>query len=222
MTLPIHILQHFNFLTVSFVPGFIGSLMAILVERPARRTLLAIYVTNVASECLWNSAVGHGYVSSIPCGEILLTHKSRSSIVKGDRVFLLVRVFLGKEESGLMVSHRQTAARQECIPHQPVPWHQKLLALITSKHYLCPHRGGCVPHFIWGTCCGGRWWHGEDRPESGAIAGVLAALSMYFYSAPSLALYMMWKVVEDTIVTSLLLMDLTVARIIQATGLTMT
>ena len=47
-----------------------------------------------------------------------------------------------------------------------------------------------------GTCCCGRWWHGEDRPGTGTIAGALAALSMYFYSAPSLALYMMWKVVE--------------------------
>ena len=47
-----------------------------------------------------------------------------------------------------------------------------------------------------GTCCAGRWWHGEDRAGHGTVAGAIAALSMYFYSAPSLALYIMWKVVE--------------------------
>ncbi|XP_063888594.1 transmembrane protein 135-like [Scylla paramamosain] len=256
-----HILQHFNFFTVSFVPGFIGSLMAILVERPARRTLLAIYVTNVASECLWNSAVGNGYVSSIPRGEILvfaaamayLGYSFRSQTPISRLINSIMQLFLGKEESGLMVSQRQAAAHQECIPHQPLLWHQKLLAVITGKHCLCPHRGSCVLHFIWtglqgfaqgfllqlslrmvtsiprvvraprkllpllinktnmeaglflgcfsslfkGTCCGGRWWHGKDQPGHGTVAGALAALSMYFYSAPSLALYMMWKVVES-------------------------
>ncbi|KAK8753063.1 hypothetical protein OTU49_002325, partial [Cherax quadricarinatus] len=42
-----HILGHVNFLSASFLPGFISSLMAINVERPERRPLLAIYVTNV-------------------------------------------------------------------------------------------------------------------------------------------------------------------------------
>lgn len=49
---------------------------------------------------------------------------------------------------------------------------------------------------VQGTCCAGRWWHGQDQAGHGAVAGALAGLSMYFYSAPSLALYTIWKVVE--------------------------
>lgn len=41
------IMGNFNFLTISFVPSFMASLVAILVERPSRRNLLTLYVTNV-------------------------------------------------------------------------------------------------------------------------------------------------------------------------------
>jgi len=40
---------HFNVLTVSFLPAFLASYVAILLERPSRRGLLALYVTNVVS-----------------------------------------------------------------------------------------------------------------------------------------------------------------------------
>ncbi|KAG0719283.1 Transmembrane protein 135 [Chionoecetes opilio] len=256
-----HVLRHFNFLTVSFAPGFIGSLMAILVERPERRTLLAIYVTNVASECLWNSAVGHGYVSPIPRGEIMifaagmayLGYSFRSQVPASRLINSIMQLFLGQEESGVMMAQRKAPTQREGIAPEPLLWHQRLLAVITGKHWLCPHPGGCLPRFVgagvqgfvrglllqlsvklvvsvpslvrapgrlaplltsktniqaglflgWftalfkGTCCAGRRWHGEDRAAHGTVAGALAALSMYFYSAPSLALYMMWKVVES-------------------------
>lgn len=35
---------------------------------------------------------------------------------------ILVRLFLGQEESGLMVTQRQATVRQECSPLQPVQW----------------------------------------------------------------------------------------------------
>jgi hypothetical protein len=41
------LLGHFNVLTVGFLPGFFASCIAILLERPSRRSLLALYVTNV-------------------------------------------------------------------------------------------------------------------------------------------------------------------------------
>jgi len=47
------ILGHFNFLSVGYLPAFLGSYAAILVEKPHRRSLLALYVTNVASETLF-------------------------------------------------------------------------------------------------------------------------------------------------------------------------
>lgn len=43
------LLGHFNVLSVSFLPAFLASYVAILLERPSRRSLLALYVTNVVS-----------------------------------------------------------------------------------------------------------------------------------------------------------------------------
>lgn len=256
-----HILHHFNFLSASFLPGFIGSLMAIFVERPERRVMLSIYVTNVASECLWNSAVGHGYARPIPRGEVLvfaaamavLGYSFRAQAPISQLINSILQLFLGQEESGLMITQRQEKVHHTISSPEPLVWHQKLLAALTGRHHTCPHRAGCLLHFLWtgvqgfgqgfllqlsfrlvtslgrvlrapkklvplltsknnieaglfvawftsffkGTCCAGRWWHGQDQVGHGAVAGALAGLSMYFYSAPSLALYTMWKVVES-------------------------
>jgi hypothetical protein len=43
------LLGHFNVLSVSFLPALLASYVAILLERPSRRSLLALYVTNVVS-----------------------------------------------------------------------------------------------------------------------------------------------------------------------------
>lgn len=40
---------NYNFLTVSFLPSFLSSLTAIILERPSRRTLLCLYVSNIVS-----------------------------------------------------------------------------------------------------------------------------------------------------------------------------
>nr|XP_045581074.1 transmembrane protein 135-like [Procambarus clarkii] len=257
-----HILGHVNFLSASFLPGMIGSLMAINVERPERRSLLAIYVTNVASECLWNVAVGHGYVKAIPRGEILvfagamavLGYTFRSSKPFSKLMNSILQLILGGSESGPMIVARNARAHKELQHPQPKQksWFWRLSSLFTRSHPLCPHKRGCLPNFVmmgvqgflkgfllqfavkfmssfprllrspsklhgllfsrnnvnaglffaWfisvfkGTCCAGRWWHGKEAPSHGAVAGVLSALSMYFYSAPSIALYIMWKVLE--------------------------
>lgn len=258
-----HILGHVNFLSASFLPGFISSLMAINVERPERRPLLAIYVTNVASECLWNTAVGYGYVKPIPRGEILvfagsmavLGYNFRSSKPLSRLINSLLQLLLGCGESGAMIVARKTTSPRKLqgLQPKPQPWlFRRVMSLFTNSHLLCPHRGGCLPNFFvmgvrgffqgflmqfsvkllssasrlirhpgklldlffnrnnfnaglflaWfisvfkGTCCAGRWWHGKEEASHGAVAGVLSAFAMYFYSAPSLALYMMWKVLE--------------------------
>lgn len=51
---------HFNHYTFAFVPSLVGSLCAILIERPSRRGMLALYVSNVASEALFQMAVERG------------------------------------------------------------------------------------------------------------------------------------------------------------------
>lgn len=42
-----NVIGHYNFLTFAFLPTFISSWFAILVERPSRRALLSLYVTNI-------------------------------------------------------------------------------------------------------------------------------------------------------------------------------
>lgn len=258
-----HLLRHINFLTASFLPAFLSSICAILIERPERRPLLAIYVTNVASESLWQTALEYGYVRSIPRGEVLIfmaamtvlgyyfrTPKPLSKMMNS-----ILQIVLGRDESGIMIQPCQSnpvIASESVTSQQPSSWMRRLLSMFTKKHSACPHKRGCIPHIalaasrgfaqgfllqlaltilpsvprLWkspsklypmlsrkgnisaglflgcfisvfkGTCCVGRWWHGKDEAWHGALAGAFSALSMYMYSSPSLALYIMWKTLE--------------------------
>lgn len=42
-----NLLGHLNYPSLSFLPGFFSAILAIFIERPARRSLLAVYVANV-------------------------------------------------------------------------------------------------------------------------------------------------------------------------------
>lgn len=55
-----------------FLPGFIASYMALLIERPSRRPALAFYLANMSSELLYKWAESRGYVRSLPHGETIL------------------------------------------------------------------------------------------------------------------------------------------------------
>lgn len=56
----------------AFIPSFIASFLAILIERPSRRPPLAIYVTNVASETIYNMLISRGIIKPIPYGQIMV------------------------------------------------------------------------------------------------------------------------------------------------------
>lgn len=65
-----HHLGSFNFFTVSYVPAFMSSMCALLIERPSRRNLLCLYVSNVATETLFNMACSRGICRPIPYGQV--------------------------------------------------------------------------------------------------------------------------------------------------------
>ncbi|XP_031634729.1 uncharacterized protein LOC116348020 [Contarinia nasturtii] len=67
-----HYMGSFNFYTVSYVPSFMSSMCALLLERPSRRGLLCLYVSNVATETLFNMACSRGYVRPLPHGQVLI------------------------------------------------------------------------------------------------------------------------------------------------------
>ncbi|CAL8090612.1 unnamed protein product [Orchesella dallaii] len=63
---------NFNYFTLAFLPGFFGCYCAILMERPQRRPLLALYVVNVASETLFTMLRSRGIVCNVKHFDVLM------------------------------------------------------------------------------------------------------------------------------------------------------
>lgn len=70
-----------NFWSVALLPGWLCSFLSILVERRSRRTALATYVTNVASQAVASSLVGHGWVRGRPRFDVLLSCAASSILL---------------------------------------------------------------------------------------------------------------------------------------------
>ncbi|XP_029843738.3 transmembrane protein 135 [Ixodes scapularis] len=96
----------FNFLNASYLPGFLASLMAILLERKSRRQALAIYVCNVASETIFRMKVSRNEVQPVKHGEVILfsvttalfMYLIRRSGYLNDPVSKAFQFIVGKEE----------------------------------------------------------------------------------------------------------------------------
>ena len=67
-----NLLRQFNIVSSAFLPSFIANYLAILVERPSRRPALAVYVTNVASETVYNMLVARGIVRPLAHVQVLI------------------------------------------------------------------------------------------------------------------------------------------------------
>ncbi|XP_011881492.1 PREDICTED: transmembrane protein 135-like isoform X2 [Vollenhovia emeryi] len=100
------ILGRFYMPTVSFLPSFLSSLSAIVIERASRRTLLCLYVSNIATETLFRMGVWRGYFSPIPKGEVyifavsvaVLLYLFRSKTNKQDQIYKILRMIVGPYE----------------------------------------------------------------------------------------------------------------------------
>ncbi|XP_019871641.2 transmembrane protein 135 isoform X2 [Aethina tumida] len=118
------VLGHFNILTVSALPAFLASVFSILIERPSRRTLLCLYVSNVATETVWNMAVSRNWVHNIKYGNaaifstsiaLLLMyfkgghHKNGSSKVE-DSMFRVLKFVVGPYEEKDYITSRSSQA----------------------------------------------------------------------------------------------------------------
>lgn len=115
------VLGNFNILTASAIPAFLASVFAIQIERPSRRTLLALYVSNVATETLWNMAVSRNMVRNIKYGDVALFSGSMAILLmyfKGgyynntgsqlDPMFKVLRFIVGPhEETGHLTRSRE-------------------------------------------------------------------------------------------------------------------
>ncbi|XP_012059332.1 PREDICTED: transmembrane protein 135-like [Atta cephalotes] len=116
-------LGRFYIPTVSFLPSFLSSLSAIVIERASRRTLLCLYVSNVATETLFKMGLWRGYYSSISRGEVyifalsvaVLLYFFRSKTNKQDQVYKIFRMIIGRYEETEYLrkkdSHPETSSR---------------------------------------------------------------------------------------------------------------
>lgn len=159
-------------LTASYIPAFMSSFTAILVERPSRRGLLASYVANVATETLWRMGVSRGIVRSIPNGQVLIFGVATSALLyyfrsgwhlEGkDSVYDIIRFIVGPDEEGRNEEIKESPPE----PAKSAPKAknhffaiQKLVKVYTDmteklkampKHDKCPHKHSCAFYTIRG------------------------------------------------------------------------
>ncbi|XP_076272486.1 transmembrane protein 135-like isoform X1 [Rhynchophorus ferrugineus] len=123
------VLGNFNVLSVSFLPAFLSSVFSILIERPSRRTLLCLYVSNIATETVWNMAVSRNLVRNINHGDmglfgismaILLTYYKKGYHKDvSDSMFKVLRFVVGPHEAK-ETSPRPVAMEPNTFTRQPV------------------------------------------------------------------------------------------------------
>jgi hypothetical protein len=141
----------FYYSMCAYTPAFIGSLLAIMIERPSRRPALAIYVANIASETIFRIFIARGYMKPVQHGEVFLFTVTMSVllyIIKkngfgSDPVSLALKFIVGREETkSCHLTH------QQLLPVHPKDNSKsnllrKLIDKFNSmfpKHESCPHR----------------------------------------------------------------------------------
>ncbi|XP_050074618.1 transmembrane protein 135-like [Anopheles maculipalpis] len=166
------VMGNYNFYTASYVPAFFAALISIMVERSSRRALLALYVSNVATETMWNILQSRGLVKSIPHGEIAIFglatsvlmycfRKNRQETYR-DSMFDVVKFAIGDSEVMKVApiaatpeepTSREQNPRTSKSPKYPLPFIQAVLQAYLQltgrlkamgKHRLCRHRYGCL------------------------------------------------------------------------------
>lgn len=131
------ILGNYNFLTVSFFPAFLSSVFSILIERPNRRTLLSLYVTNVATETVWNMLLSRNIVKNVRFGSVGIFAVSSSLLLtyyktgwhkkddhsKADPIFGILRFIVGpyEEKDYTVRSSRENSIYRQETPNDPSP-----------------------------------------------------------------------------------------------------
>ncbi|XP_060649713.1 transmembrane protein 135-like [Drosophila nasuta] len=158
------LLGRFYFSTVAYFPTFIASIISLTIERPARRTPLALYVANVSTESLWKMLEARGIVRSIPNGQVLvlgcsitaLLYMYRLGVHKTkvkDATFRALQLLIGKDEQGPIQEPTETTNNQSSRPlnfSSISAYVQIYDKLRKSKHQSCPHRQGCAPYALMG------------------------------------------------------------------------
>lgn len=169
-----HLMGYYTTASVAFLPCFLASLMAIVVEREPRRPMLALYVANVGTETLWNMAEARGWVKSIPNGQVLLFGASISALLYlyklglhkttcKDSLFGLLKIFVGKAEEGPAtkesIEGNRAAPTTQQRSRPPINFatingwvqaYSRFIEKLKGKHETCNHKESCVHYSIMG------------------------------------------------------------------------
>lgn len=160
-------LGHFNVLSVSFLPSFLSSITAIFIERASRRTLLTLYVSNIASETLFRMGVSRGYWYPVPYAETyifalsmaVLLYYYRTKTEKPDPIYKILRIIVGKYEDASIVDNpdcikseqeNRSAQRKDLnIFRKSLEAYRELVDKIRAKgkQVCCPHPFSCT-HYV--------------------------------------------------------------------------
>lgn len=144
-----HLTGKFYYSLCAYIPAFIGSLMAISIERPSRRPALAVYVANVASETIFRIFTARRYFRPIKNGEVmiftismaLLLYVIKKNGFGSDPVSQGLKLIIGREEAKtkpLQNNRCQSQTAAIADPESRVSYLAKLLSIV-SKHRSCPH-----------------------------------------------------------------------------------
>ncbi|XP_064474216.1 transmembrane protein 135-like isoform X2 [Ornithodoros turicata] len=261
----------YNMMNSTYLPGFISSFMAILLERKSRRQALAIYVCNIASETIYRILASRQVVRAVKYGEVYmfcLTTAFYMLLLKShgysrDPVSKLFQFLVGNcEGKAAPYGAKESMCESSLEDIRPANVGSQVLTrnasnpsfTIWSRHPACIHkencstysfRGflrpflvgyavravlrvvssykliarkplvllrallkpdnlrvalflGCFGGFYRGSSCLLRWITGSNQDWHALPAGLVAGSSMFFYPSPSMALYLLWKLVEHT------------------------
>ncbi|XP_050532741.1 transmembrane protein 135-like [Daktulosphaira vitifoliae] len=162
------IIGNFNVLSVAFLPCFLTCIIAILIERPSRRGLLTLYVTNVASETFYKMMVSRGIIKPIPFGDLiifgsaitLLLYCYRGQHNKADSIYSLLRFVVGHCEENEYIKPSLTSQETPINVTSDQNMIKKFIEDIKASYFTldnqlkklwvnetCPHPNGCL-HYI--------------------------------------------------------------------------
>jgi len=158
----------FYYSLCAYTPAFLGSLLAIMIERPSRRPALAIYVANIATETIFRIFAARGYFTPINRGEVLLFTVTMSVLLYlvkkngfgNDPVSLALKFIIGREEAKKRTkssNQRNAESAYLSLPFVPksnlkssnyLVWLISKLNSIFPKHKSCPHEGRSCPTYV--------------------------------------------------------------------------
>lgn len=108
---------------MAFLPGFLASAMAVLIEKPSRRSSLAFYVANVASEALFRIHVARGYIRPVNNGQVYIFSFAMATIMmlakkngfEDDPLSSAIKVIVGPDEASRRQRRRHTPENADLI-----------------------------------------------------------------------------------------------------------